>query len=65
MLSKDVPDIDFVIRTSGEERLSGFMPWQAGYAELYFCKKYWPEFGKEDLKKALIEYSKRERRFGR
>lgn len=65
MLSKDVPDIDFIIRTSGEERLSGFMPWQSGYAELYFCKKYWPEFGKEDLKKALIEYSKRERRFGR
>lgn len=65
MLSKDVPDVDFVIRTSGEERLSGFMPWQAGYAELYFCKKYWPEFEKEDLEKALIEYSRRERRFGR
>ncbi len=65
MISKDVPDIDFVIRTSGEERLSGFMPWQAGYAELYFCKKYWPEFEKKDLEKALIEYSKRERRFGR
>ncbi|MGB9732287.1 MAG: polyprenyl diphosphate synthase [Candidatus Micrarchaeia archaeon] len=65
MLSKDVPDIDFVIRTSGEERLSGFMPWQAGYAELYFCKKYWPEFEKKDLEKALAEYSRRERRFGK
>jgi undecaprenyl diphosphate synthase len=64
MLSKSVPDIDFVIRTSGEERLSGFMPWQSGYAELYFCKKYWPDFNRKDLKKALIEYSKRERRFG-
>ena len=65
MLSKNVPDVDFVIRASGEERLSGFMPWQAGYAELYFCKKYWPEFDKKDLQKALEEYSRRERRFGR
>lgn len=65
LLSKKVPEIDFVIRTSGEKRLSGFMPWQAGYAELYFSKKMWPEFTKKDLQLALVDYGKRERRFGK
>ncbi|MGC8670174.1 MAG: polyprenyl diphosphate synthase [Candidatus Micrarchaeia archaeon] len=64
LLSRDVPEIDLVIRTSGELRLSGFMPWQTAYSELYFCKKYWPEFTKRDLDKALSDYFKRERRFG-
>ncbi|MGC8652180.1 MAG: polyprenyl diphosphate synthase [Candidatus Micrarchaeia archaeon] len=62
--SNDVPDIDLVIRTSGELRLSGFMSWQTAYSELYFCKKYWPAFTKRDLDVALSDYFKRERRFG-
>ena len=59
-----VPEIDFVIRTSKEERISGFLPWQIGYSELYFADKLWPDFSKQDLKKALEEYGKRSRRFG-
>lgn len=62
--SSIVPDIDFVIRTSGEERLSGFLPWQASYAELYFSKKLWPDFERRDFKKALNDYGRRHRRFG-
>lgn len=65
LLSYQVPDIDFVIRTSGERRLSGFMPWQAGYAELYFSKKLWPDFTKKDLYYAIADYNKRDRRFGK
>ncbi len=64
MLSSGVPDIDLVIRTSGEERLSGFMPWQAGYSELYFSKKLWPDFTRRDLEIALDDYEERKRRFG-
>jgi undecaprenyl diphosphate synthase len=64
LLSRDVPDIDLVIRTSGEERLSGFMPWQAVYSELHFSKKLWPDFTKRDLEGALEDYSNRQRRFG-
>ncbi|MEM0201749.1 MAG: polyprenyl diphosphate synthase [Candidatus Micrarchaeaceae archaeon] len=64
LLSKDVPDIDLVIRTSGELRLSGFMPWQTAYAELYFAKKYWPAFTRKDFEKAISDYMNRERRFG-
>lgn len=64
MISSSVPDIDLVIRTSGEERLSGFMPWQSCYSELYFSKKLWPDFTKRDLEKALVSYSNRQRRFG-
>jgi len=58
-------DVDLVIRTSGEKRTSGFMLWQSSYAELYFCDKYWPEFSKDDLQKALKEYADRDRRFGK
>mgnify|MGYP004653306343 CR=1 FL=1 len=58
------PDPDFIIRTSGEQRLSNFMPWQSAYAEFYFPKTYWPAFNKKELHNALIEYSKRDRRFG-
>lgn len=61
----EVPPVDFVIRTGGEFRLSSFMPWDVGYAELYFSKKMWPEFTKADLKKAIKEYQSRERRFGK
>ena len=55
---------DFIIRTGGELRLSNFLVWQSAYSELYFIKKYWPEFNEEDLNKALNEYNRRERRFG-
>ncbi|MEM0086811.1 MAG: polyprenyl diphosphate synthase [Candidatus Micrarchaeaceae archaeon] len=65
LFSAGIGDLDFIIRTSGEMRLSGFMPWQSGYAELYFSKKLWPDFSKRDLGMALEEYSRRERRFGR
>jgi len=60
-----LPDPDLLIRTSGEMRISNFLLWQLSYAELYFPGKYWPEFGGEDLKKAVEIYQKRERRFGR
>ncbi len=64
LFSSQVPDIDLIIRTSGEERLSGFMPWQSTYSELYFTKKLWPDFTKRDLERALVEYANRQRRFG-
>ena len=60
----DVPDLDLVIRTSGEQRLSGFQMWRASYAELLFVDKYWPDFKPADLYKALEDYQKRQRRFG-
>ena len=64
LLSYPAPDIDFLIRTSGEERLSNFMLFQLAYSELYFPKVYWPAFNKKQLYKALKIYSKRNRRFG-
>ena len=60
-----LPDPDLLIRTSGEMRISNFMLWQLSYTELYFPKKYWPDFGREDLEKAVEIYQKRDRRFGR
>lgn len=60
-----VPDPDLIIRTSGEERLSGFLLWQSAYSELYFCNVYWPEMRKIDLLRAIRDYQMRERRFGR
>lgn len=57
-------DPDLLIRTSGEMRLSNFMLWQLSYTELYFCEKYWPDFKAADLKEAVLEYQKRQRRFG-
>lgn len=60
----DLPDIDFLIRTSGEQRLSNFMLWQASYAELYFPDTYFPDFNESEFDKALIEYNSRDRRFG-
>lgn len=61
---QDLPDLDFIIRTSGEQRLSNFMLWHASYAELYFPKIYFPDFGEKEFDKALIEYNNRKRRFG-
>lgn len=58
------PDPDLIIRTSGEIRLSGFLPWQSVYSELLFIKKNWPDFSEEDLDNAIIEYQKRTRKFG-
>jgi undecaprenyl diphosphate synthase len=62
---EDIPPLDLVIRTSGEKRISGFVPYLAGYAELYFSDKLWPDFTKEDLEAALEWYSGRDRRFGK
>lgn len=64
LYTKDLPDPDLFIRTSGEMRLSNFMLWQLSYAELYFCDKFWPDFNGSDFRQALAEYQKRERRFG-
>jgi len=63
--SAGLPDPDLIIRTSGEERLSGFLTWQSVYSELYFTKKHWPAFSGDDLAAALRAYSKRKRRYGR
>ncbi len=64
LYTKDLPDPDLLIRTSGEIRISNFLLWQLSYAELYFPKKYWPDFGKKDLERAIKEFQKRQRRFG-
>lgn len=58
------PALDYVVRTSGEQRLSNFMLWQVAYAEMYFPKCHWPAFDSEELYKALIEFQSRDRRFG-
>ncbi len=60
----DLPDPDLVIRTSGEKRLSNFLLWQSAYAELVFTDTYWPDFGEDELRAALDEYTRRGRRFG-
>ena len=62
--TKDIPDPDFMIRTSGEQRLSNYLLWQLAYSEFYFTPVPWPEFTPEELKKAVEEYDKRNRRFG-
>ncbi len=64
LYTKDLPPLDLLIRPSGEVRLSNFMLWQAAYAELYFCKVYWPSFSKKELTKAIKAFQKRERRYG-
>jgi undecaprenyl diphosphate synthase len=61
----DLPDPDLIIRTGGEYRLSNFLIWQAAYSEYYATPTYWPEFDRNELYKALVEYNERERRFGR
>jgi undecaprenyl diphosphate synthase len=65
LFTREIPDPDLIIRTSGECRMSNFLIWQAAYAELYFTPIYWPDFGPEDLHAAVLDYSRRERRFGR
>jgi undecaprenyl diphosphate synthase len=60
----DIPEPDIVVRTSGEQRMSNFLTWQAIYSELYFTDKFWPDFGRSDLKKICDEYKRRKRRFG-
>lgn len=60
----DLPDVDLLIRTSGEKRISNFLLWQSAYAELVFTDVLWPDFSKEDVYKAVIEYQNRQRRFG-
>lgn len=65
LYTRNLPPVDLLIRTSGEERISNFLLWQIAYAELYFTKTLWPDFNKVDLHKALENYNKRERRFGK
>jgi undecaprenyl diphosphate synthase len=60
----DLPDPDLIIRTSGEQRLSNFLLWQAAYSELVFVSTYWPDFDRAALESAIAEYRRRERRFG-
>ncbi len=60
-----MPDPELLIRTSGEERISNFLLWQLAYSEFYFTDKFWPDFGKEDLYAAIVDYQNRERRFGK
>ncbi|WP_298237688.1 isoprenyl transferase [uncultured Algibacter sp.] len=65
LYTQNLPDVDLLIRTSGEKRISNFLLWQIAYAELYFTDTLWPDFTKQHLYKAIIEYQKRERRFGK
>ena len=65
LYAADLPDPDLLIRTSGEQRLSNFLLWQLSYAELYVTPKLWPDFTKDDLAQAMMEYERRERRFGK
>ena len=60
-----LPDVDLLIRTSGEQRISNYLLWQIAYSELYFTEVHWPDFDKEHLYKAIIDYQNRERRFGK
>lgn len=65
LYTRNLPDVDLLIRTSGEQRISNFLLWQIAYAELYFTEILWPDFKKHDLYEALINYQHRERRFGK
>ena len=62
--TKDIPDPDLLIRTSGEQRLSNYLPWQLAYTEFYFTDVFWPDFNREELIKACEKYNKRDRRYG-
>jgi short-chain Z-isoprenyl diphosphate synthase len=64
LYTKGQPDPDLVIRTSGEQRLGGFLLWQSTQSEFYFCEAYWPDFRRVDFIRALRAYARRERRFG-
>ncbi|WP_418509252.1 isoprenyl transferase [Corallibacter sp.] len=65
LYTQNLPDVDLLIRTSGEQRISNFLLWQIAYAELYFTNVLWPDFTKDHLYEAIIDYQKRERRFGK
>jgi undecaprenyl diphosphate synthase len=65
MTTAQIPDPDLLIRTSGEYRISNFLLWQLAYSELYFTDCLWPEFTEEEFYKAIVDYQKRERRFGK
>ena len=65
LYTRNLPDVDLMIRTSGEKRISNFLLWQSAYAELYFSDELWPDFKSEHLIKAISDYQNRERRFGR
>lgn len=65
LVTAGIPDPDLVIRTSGEQRISNYLLWQAAYSELYFTDVLWPDFRKEEFRAALAEYSKRDRRYGK
>jgi undecaprenyl diphosphate synthase len=65
LTTSGIPDPEILVRTSGELRISNFLLWQIAYSELYFTETLWPDFGKEELYKAIIDYQKRERRFGK
>jgi undecaprenyl diphosphate synthase len=65
MNAPDLPDPELLIRTSGEYRTSNFLMWQTAYTELFFSSKLWPDFRKEDLYEAIIDFQHRERRFGK
>lgn len=64
LYAPDIPPVDMIVRTGGEQRISNFMLWRAAYSELLFLDKYWPDMTKEDVKAILKEYSERNRRFG-
>lgn len=65
LATKNMPDVDLLIRTGAEQRLSNFLLWQCAYAELYFCDTYWPDFKENELRKAIADYQNRERRYGK
>ncbi|NJX15839.1 isoprenyl transferase [Tamlana crocina] len=65
LYTHNLPDVDLLIRTSGEQRISNFLLWQIAYAELFFASVLWPDFKRQHLYEAIIEYQKRERRFGK
>lgn len=65
LYTQNLPDVDLLIRTSGEVRISNFLLWQIAYAELYFTDELWPDFNEQSLHKAILSYQKRERRFGK
>ena len=65
LYTQNLPEVDLLIRTSGEQRISNFLLWQIAYAELYFTEVLWPDFTKDHLYKAILNYQKRERRFGK
>ena len=64
LYTKDMPDVDLMIRPGGEQRISNFLLWQCAYAEFYFCDTLWPDFDSKELDKAIVEFARRTRRFG-